>query len=86
MIGRKAFANLIMVVLSTMSLGCATVIVDIKDVMEPPNPDPVRFADPICLKLNYKTDNIGFFNEQEGLRPMEELQLLRSSVVWLITI
>lgn len=79
MIGRKAFANLIMVVLSTMSLGCATVILDNKDVMEPPNPDPVRFADPICLKLNFKTDNIGFFNEQEGLRPMEELQLLRSS-------
>lgn len=59
--------------------GCVTVVLDNKDVMEPPNPDPVRFADPICLKLNFKTDNIGFFNEQEGLRPMEELQLLRSS-------
>lgn len=30
-----------------MNLGCATVILDNKEVMEPPNPDPVRFENPV---------------------------------------
>lgn len=80
MINGNALANIMLAWFMMVNLGCATVILDNKEVMEPPNPDPVRFENPICIKLNFKTDNIGFFNEKEGLKPMEELQLLRSSV------
>ncbi|MFV3409672.1 hypothetical protein ACNH6C_13755 [Bdellovibrio bacteriovorus] len=63
-----------------MSLGCATVILDNDAVLEPPKSDPVRFDDPVCIHLNFKTNNVGFFNEPEGEQPMEELQLIMSSV------
>lgn len=80
MITGSYLINTMLALFVVMNLGCATVILDNKEVMEPPIPDPVRFENPVCIKLNFKTDNIGFFNEKEGLKPMEELQLLRSSV------
>lgn len=80
MMNGKVLVNTVLICLLLINLGCATVILENSEVMEPQDPDPVRFEDPICVKLNFKTDNIGFFNEREGVKPMEELQLLRSSV------
>lgn len=59
--------------------GCATVILDNEDTLKTPQPDSLRFDNPICVKLDFKTDNIGFFNEAEGIKEMSDLQMAKVS-------
>ncbi len=68
------------ILITLFSLSCTTVVLNNSDVLKPPMPDAAVLEQPTCLKLNFETDNLGPFNEQEGVREMEELYRRKASV------
>ena len=69
----------VLVVISLFATGCATVILENEDVLSPRAHDSLRFDNPTCIKLDFKTDNIGFFNDTEGVKPMGKTQIAKVS-------
>lgn len=67
----------LLMILAINLTSCATVILDNDYLFEPGKPDPIKFTDPICVKIDFKSDNIDPVNRQEGVRDLEKLKFLR---------
>lgn len=71
--------NLIVSMLLIFTTGCTTIILNNDAVMKPPVPDDLPLSSPVCVKLNYETDNLDFFNDPEGVKKMHRTTELKYS-------
>lgn len=71
---------LLLIAILTLNSGCATVILDNEKTLNPLMPDQAIFPNPICLKLIFKREDIGFFNEQAELLEMNPQEVIRRTL------
>lgn len=60
----------LLVLLPMILSGCAGVVLNNEATLYPEDPNPLVFKDPVCIHVDFKTDNIGFWNETGGLKEM----------------
>ena len=68
----KYLVRLLLIFLACGSLGCVHIITNKDEIFDKAKPDPIRFEDPICLKVNFLSEKLELSGNSAGISEMSE--------------